>query len=248
MDCSPPGSSVELSRQEYWSLLPFLLQGIFPTQGSNPGLLLAKKKSSVGFCHTLTWISHGFTCIPHPNPPSHLPLHPIPLGLPSAPGPSTCLMGPRFSKIPSSCHRAVQDTVTLPLSNSALSLSPVKIWDGLGEDQTIQSHLREIWRSRSVFFLHLPWHKYPAHPCGATGSSSVTGTCDNPCLPEWNQHALSGLLSICFIPEGCIIWLLISQGSGNKEVLGECLGTGRELGVIHLVGGFGFSFSSPEQS
>ena len=33
------------------------------------------------FCHTLTWISHGFTCIPHPDPPSHLPLHPIPLGL-----------------------------------------------------------------------------------------------------------------------------------------------------------------------
>ena len=36
-----------------------------------------------GFCHTLTWISHGFTCIPHLDPPSHLPLHPIPLGLPS---------------------------------------------------------------------------------------------------------------------------------------------------------------------
>ena len=29
-----------------------------------------------GFCHTLTWISHGVACIPHPNPPSHLPLHP----------------------------------------------------------------------------------------------------------------------------------------------------------------------------
>ena len=29
---------------------------------------------------------------PIPIPPSHLPLHPIPLGLPSAPGPSTCLM------------------------------------------------------------------------------------------------------------------------------------------------------------
>ena len=26
-----------------------------------------------GFCHTLTWISHGFTCIPHPDPLSHLP-------------------------------------------------------------------------------------------------------------------------------------------------------------------------------
>ena len=50
-----------------------------------------------GFCHTLTWISHGFTCTPHPNPPSHLPLHPIPLGLPSAPGLSTCLMYPTWA-------------------------------------------------------------------------------------------------------------------------------------------------------
>ena len=38
-----------------------------------------------GFCHTLTWISHGFTCVPHPDPPSRLPPHPVPLGLPSAP-------------------------------------------------------------------------------------------------------------------------------------------------------------------
>ena len=29
-----------------------------------------------GCCHTLKWISHGFTCVPHPDPPSHLPLHP----------------------------------------------------------------------------------------------------------------------------------------------------------------------------
>ena len=27
-----------------------------------------------GFCHTLIWNSHGFTCVPHPDPPSHLPL------------------------------------------------------------------------------------------------------------------------------------------------------------------------------
>ena len=50
-----------------------------------------------GFCHTLTWISHGFTCVPHPDPPSHLPLHPIPLSLPSAPAPSTCLMHPTWA-------------------------------------------------------------------------------------------------------------------------------------------------------
>ena len=38
---SPPGSflSKEFSRQEYWSGLHSLLQGIFPTQGSNLGLL-----------------------------------------------------------------------------------------------------------------------------------------------------------------------------------------------------------------
>ena len=41
-----------------------------------------------GFCHT---------CVPHPDPPSHLPLVPIPLGLPSAPGPSTCLMHPTWA-------------------------------------------------------------------------------------------------------------------------------------------------------
>ena len=32
---APP--SMEFSRQEYWSGLPFLLQGIFPSQGSNQG-------------------------------------------------------------------------------------------------------------------------------------------------------------------------------------------------------------------
>jgi len=34
-----PSLSMGLSRQEYWSELPFPLQGIFPTQGLNPSLL-----------------------------------------------------------------------------------------------------------------------------------------------------------------------------------------------------------------
>ena len=40
VDCSLPGSSVhgEFCRQEYWNGLPSPPQGIFPTQGSNPGL------------------------------------------------------------------------------------------------------------------------------------------------------------------------------------------------------------------
>ena len=42
-----------------------------------------------GFCHKLTWISHGCTCVPHPETPSHLPSHPIPQDHPSAPALST---------------------------------------------------------------------------------------------------------------------------------------------------------------
>ena len=41
------------------------------------------------FCHILIWISHGFTCVPHPEPASHLPPHLIPQGHPRAPALST---------------------------------------------------------------------------------------------------------------------------------------------------------------
>ena len=44
------------------------------------------------FCHTLTWIRHGCTCVPHSEPSSQLPPHPIPLGHPSAPAGSPCIM------------------------------------------------------------------------------------------------------------------------------------------------------------
>ena len=40
------------------------------------------------FCHTSTWIHHGCTRVPHPELPSHLPPHTIPLGHPSAPAPN----------------------------------------------------------------------------------------------------------------------------------------------------------------
>ena len=42
-----------------------------------------------GFCHTLTWITHGCTCVPHPEPPSHLLPHLIRLGHPGAAALST---------------------------------------------------------------------------------------------------------------------------------------------------------------
>ena len=38
--CSLPDASIhEISRQEYWSGCHFLIHGVFPAQGSNPGLL-----------------------------------------------------------------------------------------------------------------------------------------------------------------------------------------------------------------
>ena len=40
VNCSPPGSSVHgILQARTLDGLPFLLQGIFPTQGSNPSLL-----------------------------------------------------------------------------------------------------------------------------------------------------------------------------------------------------------------
>ena len=38
-----------------------------------------------GFCHILTWISHGCICVPYLKPPTYIPPHPFPLGCPSAP-------------------------------------------------------------------------------------------------------------------------------------------------------------------
>ena len=40
------------------------------------------------FCHKLTWIHHGCTWVPNPEPPSHLPPHIISLDHPHAPAPS----------------------------------------------------------------------------------------------------------------------------------------------------------------
>ena len=40
------------------------------------------------FCHTLTWICHECTCVPHTEPPRHLPPCTIPPGHPSAPAPT----------------------------------------------------------------------------------------------------------------------------------------------------------------
>ena len=77
--------SVYSQQQDYWVIWQFYLQCFFfffsffflffPFIFISWRLIRLQYCS--GFCHTLTWIIRVFTCIPHPDPPSHLPLHPI---------------------------------------------------------------------------------------------------------------------------------------------------------------------------
>ena len=45
VDCSPPGSSRDFSRQEYWSGLPFPSPGDLPNPGIKPGFLALQADS-----------------------------------------------------------------------------------------------------------------------------------------------------------------------------------------------------------
>ena len=44
------------------------------------------------FCHTSTWIHHGCTCVPNPEPPSHLPPYTIPLVIPVHQPQASCIL------------------------------------------------------------------------------------------------------------------------------------------------------------
>ena len=85
------GKTIALTR---WTFVGKIISLFFSFIFINRGLIILQYCS--GFCHTLTWISHGFTCVPHPEPCSHLPPHPIPLGYSSVSALSACLMHPVF--------------------------------------------------------------------------------------------------------------------------------------------------------
>ena len=65
-------------------LHPTVLEGAGGWRATSPS-----QQYCSGFFHTLTLISHGCTCVPHPEPLSHFPPHPIPQGHPSASALST---------------------------------------------------------------------------------------------------------------------------------------------------------------
>ena len=115
IDCSPPGSSVHgISQARILEWVAISYPSNPPYHGSNHCLLhllhwqvdsfffspvvipffflliyfnwrLTTLQYCSGFSHTLAWISHGCTYVPHLDPPTHLPPHPIPQGHPSAP-------------------------------------------------------------------------------------------------------------------------------------------------------------------
>ena len=90
-----------------------------------------------GFCHTLTWISHGCTCVPHPEPPSPFPPHPIPLGHPSAPAPST------LSHASCGTFRCGAQTLVATLGPSSCDIHG--LWSAWAQELQGQAHLHSIW-------------------------------------------------------------------------------------------------------
>ena len=85
MDCSPPGSSVHGDSPGKSSGVGChaLLQGIFPTQGSNPGLLHCRQilyfLSHQGSPRILAWVACPFSILPM-SPPLLIYRHHIPCG------------------------------------------------------------------------------------------------------------------------------------------------------------------------
>ena len=97
MDCSPPDSSVlgilQASILE-WVAIPFSWGSSQPRDQTKVSCITGRFFFFFfcsGFCHTLKWNSHGFTCVPHPDPASHLPLHLLPLGFPSGRALVSCI-------------------------------------------------------------------------------------------------------------------------------------------------------------
>ena len=56
-------------QDQWWQTLPYILFIYLFISFIFINWRLITSQHCSGFCHTLTWISHGVTCTPHPDPP-----------------------------------------------------------------------------------------------------------------------------------------------------------------------------------
>ena len=126
MDWSPPGSSVHgifQARVLEWGAIAFSKFIYF-----NWRLIILQYCS--GFCHILTWISHGHTSVPHP----------IPLGYPSAPAPSTLSHSSNLDW-QSASHMIINTFQCYPLKSSHPHLLPQSLKDFFTPVSLLLSHV-----------------------------------------------------------------------------------------------------------
>ena len=98
-----------------------------------------------GFCHILTWISHGCTCFPYPEPPSHIPPHSAQLYVLAG----LRILKPGIHFFPISEKHA---------STSSMALVPARGVLSLKEEQH-QEEWRLIWifSRHSLFLVNVPF-------------------------------------------------------------------------------------------
>ena len=121
------------------------------------------------FCHTLTWIRHGCTCVSHPEPASYLYPCPIPLGHPNAPALSTLYHAPNLDWWFVShmiiymfqCHSPILPSPS-PTESKRLFYTSVSLW--LSHIQGYHYHLSKFHIYALVYYIgffflaYFTWH------------------------------------------------------------------------------------------
>ena len=161
MDWSPPGSSLHgLPRQEYWNELSFPLPGDLPNPGTEPMSPTLQVDSFFfflifyflycsGFCHTLKWNSHGFTCVPIPIPPPP----------PSPPDPSRSSQCTRSKRLLVSC---IQPGLVICFTLDNINVSMLFSWNIPPSPSPTES--KSLFYTSVSLFLFCRWILY----CQAT--------------------------------------------------------------------------------